>query len=130
MKMIENAVPDDFWYDVLSEEVDNHLSNFSEKDWENLIKFIPLENKDKNYCLFESISNTAPHKIFAKCIDAMIDFICNDTSFLWAFYNRVSKEVVDLLNPLSRTKLRECCEKELVFHKQEAKKLKDVIRYF
>ena len=81
----EDASPD-FWYDVASEDARKILLNFTESDWDDLLKNIetqPIELKRKLvYCLGDGddgnqlrvimeLISTDDNELFTMCIDSL-----------------------------------------------------------
>lgn len=85
----------DFWYDIASDKAEKFLSDFSQKDWEELnenLPYLELELKRKlAYCLNESgnhyqlktlilLTDTKDNELFEICIDSLRDFINKESA--------------------------------------------------
>ncbi len=112
-EIIKNADPfkDEFWNEVLSDQVNEFVNNFSKKDWIDVVSILPLGNREKDYCLLEVICNNSTNEIFALTIGKMIELICQDYDFL----DFVIDEKVSRLN-LSKDileKLKNACSERI-----------------
>ena len=113
-EMIKNADPfhDEFWNEVLSEQVDEFVSNFSKKDWTDVVSILSVGNREKDYCLLETILGACKDDgIVASAIEKMVDVICQDDDFLWMVF--MQGEILKLnLSEEVISKLKKACSKK------------------
>ena len=107
--MIKNADPfkDEFWNEVLSEQVDEYVSNFSKKDW------MPIGSREKDYCLLETIlDNCQDDKIVTSAIEKVVDLICQDEDMLWMVLMQGKILKLNLSEDVI-SKLKKACKKRI-----------------
>lgn len=115
LEMIKNADPfkDEFWDEVLSEQAEEFVSNFSLKDWMDVVSCLPQKSIEMNYCLLELILDSSPNEIVTLAIEKMIDMICQDEDFIKAIYYLRDKDLKLNLNEEVKAKLKNACNERL-----------------
>ena len=114
-EMIENADPfyDEFWDEVLSENVNEFVANFSNQDWMDVVSILPAGKREKDYCLLETIlDNCNDDRIVTSAIEKMVNLICQDEDMLWMIF--MQGKILKLhLSKDVKTKLEKACSERI-----------------
>ncbi len=111
LDMMKNADPfrDELWSEVLYDNIIDYTSNFSKIDWEEVVSVLPIKDRNLDYCILETVINSAPNEIVSQVIEKMVNVICEDTDFLQVIYraqNNISKKII---SDKVKLKLKNAC---------------------
>lgn len=80
VELLEIQQPNDFWYDVEEDIVEENLKNFTVEDWKVFQTMIPFNSNDANICLANSLFEL-DNQHALECVDKIVQ-LNNDKNVL------------------------------------------------
>ena len=95
--------PDDFWYDVQMDIVQEALENCKISEWQELYDFLPFTRKEENWCLLECLG-TCINSNAVRCIEKII-LSENDLETIKFAILSIENQDISLLERATREKI-------------------------